>query len=197
MNSPDFFNAVRNTVFKPALSQDQVDGCNAILTAMDGEPLSFTAYALATAYLETAHTMQPIDEMGGDAYFFRMYDPQGNRPAVAAELGNTQAGDGALFHGRGYVMLTGRALYARAGAKLGIDLVGHPDLAKFPITAARIMREGMAGGWFTGRGFAAYLPGAGPATLDQFTQARRIINGQDRAADIAGYARSFQTALLA
>jgi putative chitinase len=197
MDRTNFFNAVRGTVFRPSLSQGQVDGCNAVLDAMDGDPLAFTAYALATAYLETAHTMQPVNEIGGDGYFFRMYDPQGNRPDVAAELGNTQPGDGALFHGRGYVQLTGRALYARAGSKIGIDLIGNPDLALVPVNAAKVMRSGMDGGWFTGRDFGSYLPSGGRADVNAFTQARRIINGLDQAATIAGYALEFQTALLA
>lgn len=191
----NFFNAVRTTLFMPSLSQNQVDGCNAILAAMDGDPAAWMAYALATAYLETAHTMQPINEVGNDAYFFRMYDPGGNRPDVARELGNTEPGDGALFHGRGYVMLTGRGLYTKAQAETGLPLVAQPDLALDPANAAQIMRGGMDGGWFTGKKFANYLPNVGPATFDQLTQARRIINGQDRATDIAGYAIQFQTAL--
>ena len=173
-----FFNAVRSTVFRPSLSQSEVD-----------------AYALATAYWETAHTMHPINEAGGDGYFFRMYDPHGNRPSVAAEIGNTQPGDGAKFHGRGYVQLTGRALYQRAGNKIGVDLVDNPDLALDPANAARIMRGGMGAGWFTGREFASYLPSAGAATVDEFTQARRIINGQDHAPEIAEIALQFQAAL--
>jgi putative chitinase len=60
-----------------------VNGCNAVLAAMEGCPLSWTAYALATAYHETASTMQPIKEYGGQTYFTRMYDvaERGLRPA--------------------------------------------------------------------------------------------------------------------
>jgi hypothetical protein len=36
---------------------------------MEGAPLSWTAYALATAYRETASTMQPIKEYGGPSLF--------------------------------------------------------------------------------------------------------------------------------
>lgn len=196
MNPANFFAALRSgPLFAPALSQSEVDGINAIIAAMSGDPLAYTAYALATAYLETAHTMQPINEFGGPAYFFRMYDPNGNRPDVARELGNTQPGDGVLYHGRGYVELTGRALYQKAQDKTGLPLVAQPDLALVPANAALIMRGGMDEGWFTGRSFSSYLPSDGPATVDQFVQSRRIINGQDRANDIAGYAMHFQTYL--
>jgi hypothetical protein len=50
---------------------------------------------------------------------------------------------------------------------------------------------GMTEGWFTGKRFASYLPAKGPATTVQFTFARRIINGIDRADKVAGYAMSF------
>lgn len=197
MKEPAFFAGVRSTLLGPTLSQSEVDGCKAILAAMAGAPLSHVAYALATAYLETAHSMQPIEEMGGDAYFFRRYDPHGQRPDIARRLGNSQPDDGALYCGRGYVQLTGRANYAKAAAKLGTDLVRMPGLAMQPDFAARIMRQGMTEGWFTGKRFASYLPATGPAVRAQFLPARRIINGQDRAGDVADYALHFQAALLA
>ena len=175
----------------------QVMGTEAILAAMAGMPVSWVAYALATSWHETGYTMQPVKEMGGRAYFMRMYDKTGNRPGVAKALGNTVEGDGATFAGRGYVQLTGRANYAKASRKLGVDLIGNPDLAMNPDIAARIMREGMTDAWFTGRGFVAFLPSNGPATVTQFTQARRIINGMDRAAKIALEAQGFQAALIA
>lgn len=191
-----FFMDVRSTVLGPTLSQDEIDGCNAILAAMEGSPLAYTAYALATAYHETAHTMQPVKELGGTAYFFRMYDRAGRRPDVARRLGNTQPGDGARFCGRGYPQLTGRANYAKAAKELGVDLVTYPELALRPDIAAKIMRRGMDEGWFTGQGFDAYLPSTGPGGIADFTDARRIINGSDRAKLIAGYAAQFQQALV-
>lgn len=198
MGKTVFFDRMRaGRLLGPSLSQSEVDGLNAILDAMAGSPLAYAAYALGTAYHETAHTMQPVDEGGGTAYFTRMYDPlpAGNRPWVATRLGNTKPGDGALFHGRGYVQLTGRGNYRKAGAILGVDLEGRPELAKVPANAARIMREGMGAGWFTGASFRHSLPDTGPATRDQFFGARRIINGRDRAEDIAEYALQFQAAL--
>jgi putative chitinase len=132
-----FARARAGKLLGPTLTQSEVDGCTAILDAMMGAPLAYVAYALATAYLETAHTMQPIEEFGGPAYFFRMYDKAGNRPAVAAQLGNTMPGDGVKYHGRGYVQLTGRANYSKATAKLGVDLVNHPELAWATISPPR------------------------------------------------------------
>lgn len=190
-NEAAFFAALRAGILGPTLSENEVTGTQAIIAAGEGLPISHVAYMLATAWHETASTMQPIKEYGGDAYFFRRYDPKGANPALARRLGNERMGDGARYAGRGYVQLTGRANYAKAGAALGVDLVNNPDLAMARDIAAKIMRRGMVEGWFTGKKLADYLPGLG------FTAARKIINGTDRAADIAGYARKFQAALVA
>lgn len=197
MNKAKFFDVCRKGVMGPTLDNDEVSGSEAIIDALPGLPVSYVAYALATAWHETAHTMQPVKERGGPRYFFRMYDIEGDRPHVAKVLGNTQPGDGALFAGRGYVQLTGRGNYAKAHAFTGFPLVGNPDLAMRPDVAARILREGMLDGWFTGKSFATYLPSDRPATLAEFQAARRIINGRDRAEMIARYAMGFQDALLA
>jgi putative chitinase len=192
-----FYDAVRSGLLGPTLSPSEVNGCTAILAAMAGAPLAWTAYALATAYKETNHTMQPIEEMGGSAYFFRRYDPQGQRPDIAAQVGNTHPGDGVLFHGRGYVQLTGRANYAKATQKLGLDLIAQPEDALKDDVAAKVMRRGMQEGWFTGKSFSSYLPGSRPAPHDHYREARRIINGIDCAEEIADYAVQFEAALVA
>jgi putative chitinase len=197
MTPRKFFDAARNGILGPTLDNDEVSGCNAILEAMAGLPIAWCAYALATAYHETAHTMQPIKEYGGDRYFFRRYDIQGQNPSLARRLGNTQPGDGAKYAGRGYVQLTGRANYAKAGAKLTQPLIANPDFAMQPQIAADILRHGMREGWFTGKSFQSYLPASGLADKAQFNAARRIINGTDKAALIAGYAMQFQAALQA
>lgn len=71
-----------------------------------------------------------LEEYGGPAYFAR-YD--GRR-----DLGNTQAGDGARYHGRGLFQLTGRANYRRYGALIGLDLEGSPERAKEPAVSLAI-----------------------------------------------------------
>lgn len=192
-----FFDSVRKGILGPDLSTDEVNGCNAILAAMEGAPLAHTAYALATAYHETASTMQPIKEYGGPSYFHRMYDIAGARPSLARANGNICAGDGVKFCGRGYVQLTWRSNYKRAGDKLGVDLTANPDLAMKPEIAAKVLRQGMDAGWFTGKRFSSYLPSAGRASRQQFANARRIINGTDKAAKIAAHALDFQAALEA
>jgi predicted chitinase len=141
--------------------------------------------------------MQPIKEYGGDTYFTRMYDVTGARPQMCVANGNTCAGDGPRYCGRGYVQLTWKNNYAKASRECGVDLVSNPEEAMDPEIAAKIMRRGMQEGWFTGKKFSDYLPGAGTATSGQFARARYIINGSDKAQQIADHAIQFQRALQA
>lgn len=53
-------------------------------------------------------------------------------------LGNTVAGDGRRFMGRGIFMLTGRANYRQLGAELALDLEAHPELAARPDIAVKL-----------------------------------------------------------
>ena len=196
-NPAAFFDAMRAGLLGPVLTAEEVNGCNAILTAMDGLPISYVAYALATAYHETASTMQPIKEYGGPSYFHRLYDVSGARPKLCIANGNTCAGDGVKYFGRGLVQITWKTNYAKASKVCGVDMVANPDLALKPEHAAKIMRDGMEKGWFTGKKLADYLPIRGPAERGQFTKARYIINGADKAPQIAEHALAFQRALQA
>ena len=77
-----------------------------------------------------------LEELGGNRYLAQ-YDPAVN-PAKAKALGNTQAGDGAKYKGRGFIQITGKANYTNAGQALGMDLVNSPELAAKPDVAAKI-----------------------------------------------------------
>jgi predicted chitinase len=192
MDKAAFFAAVRRDLFNGAVAPKQVYLIEALLDAFDnaGWPLAHAAYALATAHHETAQ-WKHLKELGGDAYFKRMYDKAGRRPHIAEQLGNTEAGDGAKFAGRGFVQLTGRTNYRKAGSAIGLDLLKEPAKAEEPATAARILIWGMATGAYTGKANRDYLSKAPP----DYVNARRIINGTDKASLIAGYARQFEAAL--
>lgn len=47
-------------------------------------------------------------------------------------LGNTDAGDGYKYRGRGFIQLTFKGNYAASGKGLGVDLVSNPDLVATP-----------------------------------------------------------------
>lgn len=200
-----FYDFLRgNKMLGPTISKTEFDGCQAILLACQNARwgISWTAYALGTSYWETGTTMQPIKEKGGTAYYTRMYDIKGARPAKAKELGNLTPGDGAKYPGMGYVQLTGLKNYRVATEKLralgfDVDLVAHPEQAMRPDVAAAIMVIGMQEGWFTGRKLADDLPTKGAARLPAFVLSRDIINGKDKDDEIAAFAMDFQTGLLA
>ncbi len=58
----------------------------------------------------------------------------------ADRMGNgpESSGDGFRYRGRGYLQLTGRENYTKFGKRLGVDLVGKPDLAVKPEIAWQI-----------------------------------------------------------
>jgi hypothetical protein len=173
MNDAVFFEQVRTTLFGGSLSQAQVDGLNALLAAWVVGDKQQLAYLLATAFHETARTMQPIMEMGGDAYLrAKPYWP---------------------FVGRGYVQLTWATGYKNADAKLGLGgkLIANPDMAMQPDIAAKIIVRGMASGWFTGKKLSDFISNGNA----DYVGARSIVNGSDRAVLIAGYAAQFEIAL--
>jgi hypothetical protein len=197
INRNFFFGQVRNTLFGGKLSQSQVDGMAAILEYWETKHAArddrWLAYLLGTAFHETDRKMQPIHEYGGAAYFTARYDPppDGKFPKIAAALGNNQRGDGALFHGRGFVQLTGRRNYADWANRLSVNLLAVPDLALRIDIATAVLIEGAILGSFTGRPLSRYF---GPGVED-WVNARRIINGMDRAQNIAGYGKQFYAAI--
>lgn len=171
-----------------SLTQGQVDGVNALLEAGAHWPLGWMAYGLGTAWHESF--FEPIHERGGRAYLSK-YDTG----KLAQALGNTpQAdGDGILYAGRGFVQLTGRTNYRKAGEFLGLDLLANPDLALDREVAARILIWGMETGAFTGRALSDYVDDQGD--YDQFLEARRVVNGVDQRVKIARHALAAKVAL--
>jgi hypothetical protein len=192
-----FFDKVRVDLFHGSLTQRQVDGMGAVLDHADLVRMTDNrklAYILATEFHETGRKMQPVYEKGSRAYFNK-YEP-GTK--IGKRLGNTQKGDGYRYRGRGPVQLTGRANYVKMGNILGVDLVGNPDLALDTTVGVAVMFEGMATaksfrGDFTGKSLEDYFT----ASTTDWVNARRIVNGTDKADLIAGYARKFNDALQA
>ncbi len=195
INRKFFFDQCKISLFGGSLTKKQVEGLTVILDCWENghgaEDDRWLAYMLATAHHETDRTMQPINEYGGPAYFTRQYDIEGDRPALARRMGNMNPGDGVRYHGRGFVQLTWRANYETAGHKIGIDLVNEPDRALERDPAARVMVEGMIAGWFTGKRLSDYFS----ATADDWVNARRIINGLDKANLVAAYGHRYYAAI--
>jgi hypothetical protein len=181
-------------VFSTSLKAGQVQGLEVILDSGNGLPITHLAYLLATAYHETGATIQPIREAYGktDADAVNRLErawAKGQLKWVKTPYWRYDM-EGKAWFGRGYVQLTHKANYAKAAALTGADLLGNPSLAMVPSIAAKILIHGSSRGMFTGRSLSDYLPG-------DYVGARKVINGTDKAALIAGYAVTFEAALRA
>jgi hypothetical protein len=200
-----FFQDYRGRFGASKLSQAQVDGLSFLLDQFALDP-GFTmvrqlAYVLATVRGETT-TFQPRRELRAAA---------GKNPAIF-KLQEKYWHTG--FFGRGYVQITWQKNYRHAGVKLaGLNLfvtgphgheqaltiepesfVKNPALVQQPRIAYLIMARGMREGWFTGKKLDDYIKEGQPP---DYLNARRIINGLNRAAEFAGFADKFELILRA
>jgi hypothetical protein len=198
MDRTAFFTAIRGPLFSGRLDQGQVDGIEAILDAWQARPVAgdirWLAYMLATAHHETARTMQPVRETlaDSDEAAIAILDAafRKGRLSWVREPYWRRDADGKSWLGRGLVQLTHKRNYEVMSRETGIDLVAEPDRAMEMDVAVRILLSGMERGLFTGRKLGDYFAGA----RADWVNARRIINGLDRAALVAGHARCFFTA---
>lgn len=187
MDRKKFYITFRDKFSVARLKPEQVTGIEAILDQVDGLPLSWQAYALATAWHETNATMQPVEE----AYW--VSNPAAWRKAHLRYW---------PWYGRGLVQLTWEFNYRKADTECsrrglcapGAIMANPAKVMELPI-AAHILKQGMVDGWFTGAKFSSCLPAAGVATRDQYMHARTIINGRDKADLIEDYAQWFERAL--
>lgn len=186
-----FFAFARRAPFGNRLTQEQVDGCEAILNAWTGDDDRQLAYVLATAFHETAGTMAPVRE--GSRPSRRLSDAQARRVVAKYRYGKPDPETGHVYYGRGLVQLTWRRNYEKMGKKLGLDLVWMPDGVLDLTASARILITGMVDGDFTGRKLSDYFT----ADKEDPEGARRIVNGTDKASLIAGYYKNFLDSLKA
>jgi putative chitinase len=158
------------------LTQVAVSGLSECLNRLEHDhelsaDLRWAAYVLATIKHETAGTFHPVEEIGKG----RGHDY--GKPV-----------NGHVYYGRGYAQLTWERNYATMGKRLNVDLVQRPELALRPDVAWAVLSLGMREGLFTGHRLEKFIH----ATKCDYFNARRIINGTDRAALIAGYAIHFE-----
>ena len=106
------------------------------------EPLNaaFDEWEINTPQRQAAFLAQVAHESGGFHYVREL--ASGAAYEGRADLGNTEAGDGTRFRGRGLIQVTGRSNYRACGAALGLDLVGEPELLEQPENACR------SAGWY-------------------------------------------------
>jgi len=191
MNTEIFFRELKVRGLFTSLNQQQVNGISALLSEgmeLLGANLPQLAYVMATAYHETAKTMQPIEEYKkgeGKPYgqHFKMAKDKNGKHI--SYIDTTE-----IFYGRGFVQLTWYENYFKAGKLLCLNLLKNPKLALDLKNATKILFDGMIHGWFTGKKLSDYI-----GVKNDFVGARRIVNLNDCASLIASHAISFLTCL--
>jgi hypothetical protein len=175
-----FYEGLRSTKLFTTLAQKQVDSIDSILNECEKQgvtDLRQIAYIFATAYWEcynpkTPETrLTPMVEFGSEKYLkSKKYYP---------------------YIGRGFSQLTWQENYKKEGKRLGIDLFTHPELILGIQTAANSHVYCMVHGSYTGKKLSDYIN----AEKCDFINARRIINGTNRAEEIMSFAQKFLTCL--
>ena len=179
-----FFTSVRHTLFNGTMTQSQVDGCNAILSGFDSRypngDFKKLAYYFATAYWETAQSMQPVRE----AYYLGEPAAENYRKTLWYYP----------WYGRGYVQLTLEDNYKRESKpdRTGVDLHADREKALEPEVAAQAMFVGMEYGDYGGGPISGYFSD----TVERPVDARYLVNGTDHAQDIANVYWKFKAAIM-
>ena len=153
--------------FQSLNDDKEIGGVRAIVdgfeTYSNHDDKRWLAYMLATAFHETNATMQPVKE----AYWLSETWRQNHLSYYP-------------YYGRGYVQLTHRENYKKAGDALGVDLVDHLERALDPDIAAQVMFIGMDKGWFRGDNNGRHtLSRYFSASANDPVGARNIINGKE------------------
>ncbi|VWX31355.1 conserved hypothetical protein [Moraxellaceae bacterium 17A] len=183
-------------------NQSQVDGFNAIMTAINANQAAknplFAAYILATVWHETAKTMQSIAEYGkGKTRKYGQWftNSKGQKFGYRNGRGEVylQSEYPYLYYGRGPCQLTWLDNYIKLGKMINVDLANNPDLALVPENGYKIIIAGMLTGAFTGMSLSRCIK---IGATQEFVNARKIINGTDCDKLIAGYAAKFLDCLV-
>ena len=130
------------------------------------------AYIMATVEHETNKQFYPVTE----AYYLK-----GSQERHLRSLRYYP------YYGRGLVQLTWEYNYEKYSEILGIDLVNNPDAALDSKLSLFILIHGTLTGSFTGKKLSDYI---NRHNVD-FDNARRVVNGTDRAADISKLAEKW------
>lgn len=155
------------------LNQSQVVGLEFLLGKLEADTFSLkqSAYVLSTIDHETAHTFQPIMER--------------RERASSPRRKNQDRYWLTNYQGRGFIQITWDYNYEKFG------IADEPDKALEPETAYKIVSKGMRNGMFTGKKLSDYITN-GKA---DYKNSRKVVNGLDKADQIAANARKFEAIL--
>ena len=190
-----FINKLRTTqLYNHDLSAGQLQGMTAILDEWESNPnykdIRWLSYILATVYHETARTMQPIEEWGkgkGKPYGSKLKYGKGPNKRVPYTTPDK------LYYGRGHTQNTWYEIYEKLtkANKNGWDFLNEPELLLLMKPSIWATFYGMTTGLYTGRKLAHYFDGS----TEDAINARRVINGTDKAELIKLYYQRFMECL--
>lgn len=176
-----------NNLFKKP-NKSQLAGMFAIIDYWESDKKltdkRWLAYILATVYHETAKTMEPIDEFGRGKG--RRY---GSKIKMNGEAYNEPD---KIYYGRGLVQLTWYENYEKFGKILKEDLLCNPELLLNLNISIKILFHGMIYGLFTGAKLSRYFNDK----REDWVNARKIINGLDKAELIGVYGKKFLNCMV-
>ena len=191
MNKKFFFDFVRKELFLNSISQSQVDGLDFILDYWLGQKeitdIKQFAYILGTIHHETGATMQPIEEWGRG---------KGKKYGKNLKIdGKPYLDKFHIYYGRGFTQNTWYENYEKLTKEniKGWDFLDFPELLLKPEPSIWATFYAMRTGLYTGRKLSDYF---NEHTADWFN-ARKIVNGIDRAKLIADYSQTYLKALTA
>lgn len=174
INKISFTNRLKTFGLYQSATTLQVSGCMDIIDAFvatNTNDLRKLAYILGTVYHETAKKMQPVKEFGGEKYLrSKVYYP---------------------YYGRDLVQTTWLVNYEKVKKFIGIDVVSNPELIGVMPLSARVAVVFMLNGWYTRKKLDDYFN----EKKEDWVNARRIINGLDKAKEIALIAQKFYECL--
>ena len=196
MNHKTFYDAVRSPLFAGKIAEKQVAGMEAFFHEWERQQLTdlrWLAYMLATAYHETARTMQPIEEFGkGRRLDYGKKLKMGRGPGRRIPYTTPNK----LYYGRGHTQNTWYENYeklTKAAKTQGFDwdFLNKPELLLEMEPSIWATFFGMQTGLYTGKTLLHFFND----TTEDWRNARKIINGLDKADQIAAQAKIFFTAL--
>ena len=197
LSLPGFFDAVRQALFDGMLRDSQVNGIKAVIDVWtksypSGNP-RWLAYILASVYHETGRRMIPVREG------FKDTDEKAREHVrnmfLSGRINHDYAipVDGISYFGRGRIQVTHLANYQKLMRRFNRDFVREPNLLLDSSIDAEVAVIGHVEGLWTRFKLADFISGL----RCDYVGARQIVNGHDRAGDIANYASKFERAVRA
>lgn len=132
ITDPKYIAAVKGNVMKESGGKAVEENLNYGKTSNDRVRSIFGSRAAGKTDAELDSIKKDPKQMGEMMY--------GSQTKMGQQMGNTEAGDGFKYRGRGFIQLTGKANYAAASKAIYGDnrLVDNPDLVNDPQVAADV-----------------------------------------------------------